>query len=962
MSILQNTYLWMIPSKEQKELRLNPGESVSFPFIECLDGGFSYDIWVMPGDASTRYYGMRLNEKQLYTAMKVRGEHAWQMYGNLWAAKGEHLLTITNASDKPAVLEAVLITRNSGYIHGNVASKHLEQLKNGADAEELLLADNLIGENGESEESKQKRLQTLYSWGFIDRFDQDVSTGNCRCGVPLGGIGAGKIELDPHGILTAITINHNYELPIYRTDASLFGAYAKPEGDSAQSVLLQDENISINSFDRMCDSIDFIGRFPRAELRYHAKDFPVEISLSAFSSLIEQDESMSALPAFAAEFTVYNPSEKPTEAAILFSMENLLGVGGSMVQKSRDEKHPSLTVMNTWNPAYTVHNRENNRQTQKGNALIFTGGTETDPSYRGEYCMLCGGADALSVCASFEATNMTALWSQFSKDGTLPSAQPAAQKPAGAMSAKIHLNAGEKKKISFVFAWYLPTYLDADGKDWGVYYDNHFGSAWDAAQFMENNRIMLYRKTKAYEDKLFDSDLPLWLKEKLLNDRFSIYSCSIFTKDGRFAINEAPTGMMGCLGTLDQRLASQIYYSNFFPVLDKTELTLFANIQGADGSISHDLGSEKIYTEPHTGTWSDLCSSFILQSYRYAITSGDGAFLQAMYPKMQKAVAYQLTTDFDDDGIPDVGAGHGTTYDTYHWYGCCAFVASLWLAELKCCVKAAALLGDTAFTEKCERLFERAQKSMIEKLWTDEFGYGYFRNYLDTAGGRESKNCFIAQLAGVWFADSLDLGEILPSSYVEETFSTIAKRNLRLGDIKLMSDETTPEGDPAWFGYTFIQYDESYYACPAIRRGFVEDGLEVYRRIAALPNPWNMGLTYFTDGKFMGLPYYMTNPASIALIEAYSGFLPDALRGVVHLAPVCEFENLPLYAPTFEAKVSMKNNVLTVEVIRVNAAFTGLKLPGFTSCAVSENDCEQIDGIFSVGDRLAKGDVIRATR
>lgn len=960
MKVQQNEYLWIIPSKEQKSLTLQPGESVTFSFVEALDGGFSYDVWVMSADSASRFYGMQVNEKQLYAAMKVKGEPSWQLYGNFWVAKGEHTLTITNASEKPGTLDAILVTRNAGYIHGNTATRHLEQIRAGADPEELLLADNLIGAATESIEARQKRLQTLYDWGFTDRLEQDVSTGNCRCGVPMGGIGAGKIELDPHGILTAITINHNYELPIYRTDASLFAAYAKAQGGEPQAVVLQDENISCNAFP-LCDSIDFVGRFPRAKLIYHKQDFPVEVSLSAFSPLVEKDEAMSSIPAFAATFTLQNPNDVPVEAAILFSMENLLGVGGSMVRQSGAPDRPSIKVMNTWNPAYTVYNRSNNVQKAEENALVFTGGAASDPSYRGEYCMLC--SEQVSICESFEGTDMAAVWAQFAKDGTLPGNQPANNKPAGAMSAKMTLRPGENRTITYVFAWYLPEYLDADGNDWSVYYVNHFGSAKDVASFVMGSHHTLYRKTVAYEQKLFASDLPVWLKNKLLNDRFPIYSCSIFTKDGRFAINEAPTGMMGCLGTMDQRLASQIYYSNFFPVLDKTELTLFANIQGEDGSIPHDLGNERIYDTPHTGTWSDLCSSFVLQVYRHAVTSGDERFLTEMYPKIKKTVGYQLSTDFDKDGIPDVGAGHGTTYDTYHWYGCCAFVASLWLAELRCCMKIAELFGDEAFAAECETLFETAQKSMIDKLWTEEFDYGgYFRNYRDTASGKESNNCFIAQLAGVWFADILDLGDILPADKVNEAFSTIAKRNLHCGDIKLMSDETTPEGDPAWFGYTFVQYDEQYYACPAIRRGHYADGMEVYRRVASLPDLWNIGLTYFTDGKFMGLPYYMTNPASMALIEAYSGFLPDALRGVLHLSPVCEFENLPLQSPRFEGRLSMKDGIMTLKVDRVSAAFTVLKLNGFASCMVGGDLRMKTEDGFIIGDRLTAGDVVVAKR
>lgn len=86
-----------------------------------------------------------------------------------------------------ATLDAVLVTRNGDYIHSGVATKHLEQIQTGADPDELLAKDHLIGEADESDEQRAARLQTLYDWGFLDRLDQDISIGNGRCGVPMGG-------------------------------------------------------------------------------------------------------------------------------------------------------------------------------------------------------------------------------------------------------------------------------------------------------------------------------------------------------------------------------------------------------------------------------------------------------------------------------------------------------------------------------------------------------------------------------------------------------------------------------------------------------------------------------------------------------------------------------------------------------------------------------------------------------
>ena len=89
-----------------------------------------------------------------------------------------------------------------------------------------------------------------------------------------------------------------------------------------------------------------------------------------------------------------------------------------------------------------------------------------------------------------------------------------------------------------------------------------------------------------------------------------------------------------------------------------------------------------------------------------------------MYDSVKKAVQYQISIDLDKNGIPDVGAGHGTTYDTYHWYGTSAFVASLWVTELAVCRKLAESFKDRDFEQLCSAYQKQACESMEKELWT----------------------------------------------------------------------------------------------------------------------------------------------------------------------------------------------------------------------------------------------------
>lgn len=950
----QNSFFWLVPRCGQPSLTLKKGEEAAFDFIQCFDGRFSYDVWVYGLMEQDVNLGLSLDGQVLYSSMRLQasGQKCWRQLGNLQATKGEHR-ALVRAVNRDCVLEGLLICRNAGYVQDGTATAHLPLIACGRDILQVLQEAGLLEQQRETAEEKLSRLKRLDKYGFLERPDQDASEGRCRCGVPMGGIGAGKIELDKEGVLTAITINNNCEVPIYKTRGSFFGAWARPVAGGSAAMLLQTADPGGTGLP-LADAIDFQGRFPRAGLTYYKESFPARISLQAFSGLVPYDQKESSLPAVTYEFTVENPGEQELEAAVLFSFENLIGTGGSMAFQSKNPDYAPTFIMNSWNPGYVWCDRRGNRQQRislegkEGILFDTVGGDHGDPASLGDYTLLCAesGPDVeISCIESFDVWKDTGkMWEDFALDGVLRgAASPCGTEevyPAGAMAAKVRLAPHEQRKIAFIFAWNMPCYPDVSGRNMGVYYSNFFSSSREAALYMDKNRRRIYEETTAFERCLKKSSLPEWLQEKLINDRFPIYTCSWFTKDGKFSINEAPAGMMGCLGTMDQRLACNSLYTNFYPALDDTELTLFAKVQGEDGSISHDLGFGEFAEGPRKGNWSDLCSSFILQVYKHYLYTGNRAFLERMYENVKRAVSYQVSTDDDQNGIPDVGAGRGTTYDTYHWYGTSAFVASLWIAELAVCERMALAMGDGAFAQDCKKRRAHACEQMEKELWTDRYPFGgYYKNYHDALGGRVSENCFIAQLAGEWFADLVDVESGLPKERVREALGTVYERNVDIRDVVIMNDETTPEGDFFGFGYTFLQYDEVYYGCLAVYRDLIREGMRVFEKVwqRTKDMQWNIGLTYYTDGRFCGLPYYMTNPASLFLLDALSGWLPDAANGVLKIFPHTPDGRLvqPLFSPRiwlmldYEKKDSQA--VYGLEVLRLPgeyAAEDGMAAPG----------------------------------
>src|SRR5262249_58023108 len=128
----------------------------------------------------------------------------------------------------------------------------------------------------------------------------------------------------------------------------------------------------------------------------------------------------------------------------------------------------------------------------------------------------------------------------------------------------------------------------------------------------------LCRETRDWQSLLEGSNLPQWLKQKLVNDAFTLFSNTVLTKDGRFSVLESPVDMGGALGTMDQRMAAHGILTQLFPELDRTELDLFGAAQRDDGRITHFVGNvHETIGDPDVGygitDWPDLSCSWVMQ-------------------------------------------------------------------------------------------------------------------------------------------------------------------------------------------------------------------------------------------------------------------------------------------------------------------------------------------------------------
>ena len=438
-------------------------------------------------------------------------------------------------------------------------------------------------------------------------------------------------------------------------------------------------------------------------------------------------------------------------------------------------------------------------------------------------------------------------------------------------------------------------------EDVGHYWQNAWHSAGEIAAYADTNHDRLLRETQAWQTPVQNSTLPFWLKLKLINCVFPMYSNTILTKDGRFVVQESPIDMGGATGTMDQRMAAHAFYTMFFPALDRAELESFADCQQPDGSITHFDGNiHETIGRPDVGYgitgWPDLSSAWVLQVAKLGRWTGDRAFLDRMAPHVTRAMDYLDKDGQDDNGIP---AG-GSTYDYEQLpRGEFIYSASCYLGALR----AASALGTPAQASVYDARLAKTQTAVMTDLWNGTF----FRKWKSPTTPQVNENSFVANLAGDWLARLTGLPRTLSPDIIHKSITqTIARHQKSFFPVPPM--EVTPEGKLATSACYLLQH-EPYLGCEAIYENYVDDGLDTLHRVYLCVwelnhSPWDESLVYDAPtGAQGGLRTYVTCPTTWHVLPALGGLSLDLLHGTLFVSPRLSAGQttmrLPVYFPRF---------------------------------------------------------------
>lgn len=679
-------------------------------------------------------------------------------------------------------------------------------------------------------------------------------------GVPLGGIGAGKMEVLPNGLFNSFTFLNNWTQPANGggTYPGILGyhlaLYTAPlDGGKApldsKTWLLQTEPLADW---RTVDNIRYEGLFPKCTLRYSASQMPIEVSLEAWSPWIPGDSEATGHPGAYFTLRVKNRTRKRYRVGLLFIGRNLSG-DWCVGRTNRVEEDASFVHLRFLN----VHGAKDDPRSG-----------ETRFSFEKKDWQVTYLESWNAVTKNFhfnpKEVRLSALES-FSREGRLPDSSRAYvargenHELCGAVAAFGVLKPQGRAEWPFQVSWHYANH------PFGHRYAARFKDAAAVQRRGASWRAVWERRTRRVSTLIASLPFPAWLNDALSNTLAPFFASSWHTRDGRFAFYEAPV-ICPLMGTLDVGFYGSVPLAYFFPELEKSQMMQFAWAQRPDGYVPHDLGRNRIDT-PSNGTtfyyWKDLNPKFVLMAWRDTLWSRDRKFLRKIYPHVKKALHWCIANDRDGNGLPD-HEGADQTFDLWDFRGANSYTATLYLAAVLAAERMAREMQDKVFAAECARRFLKGRASFERELWNGE----YF-----------GETCALSQLNGQWMSDLLGLGDLADPRKIQKALESIGRKNSRHSRYGLVNsvlsngrlDASNPHSKNIWFGMNYA------WISLCLMRGFslkkvLKPAHQLWdNAVRRQRNPWNQpDMIDSKTGRYVFGDAYYRNMAVWAIPIAYA--------------------------------------------------------------------------------------------
>lgn len=721
--------------------------------------------------------------------------------------------------------------------------------------------------------------------------------------LPIGGIGAGLIQMNGRAEPAIWQMFNNY-MNVRIPDSILAIRAQAGQGPAVVRAL---QTAPAGPFAPMAD-LTFEGRCPFGWYRFEEPALPVRVELEVFSPFIPMNARDSGIPCAIFNVTVTNPGAEAVEVGLLAAQQNAVGCSGAQAVPGRVHAEYGGNVNAAVQmDAYTGLHMT---RTAEGRAAAPT------PEQTCCACASGGPGDmtlaalgAATVCTSW--TDAEALAEAFAAGAIDAAAGASGPSPEGetlngAVETAFTLAPGASRTATFVLAWHFPGQAEGAWGGSGVMYTNWYGNSLDVVADVAARYDALSAQTRAYVDALYASNLPHWLIDRLSSQAGILRTRTCYwTRDGYFGGYEGTCRTSGCCpGNCNHVWHYAQAHARLFPEIGRRTREQGLARQTDEGGLAH---------RHHVPDAHPVCDGQlgdILGAYREHLLSTDGAWLEAHWPAIRKAMAYVINRwDPDEDGL-----FHGPQFNTLdsELGGATTWMGSLYCAALDACAQMARFQGDSEEAARYDRIRRTAAENQDALLWNGSY---YIQVPDEQPYHDYNTGCHIDQLLGEWWARQLGLDWIYPEERAESALAALIEHNFQPDfhgveqrPRKFVSDPdagmqmiTFPDGRrplPHTLYADEVMSGFEYSAAAAmVQRGMLREGLMIAKAVAdrydgrlrtgvtdADTAAWGYTGNPFGDdecGKF-----YARAMSVWSLLLASQGFSYDGPAGEIGFAPV----------------------------------------------------------------------------
>ena len=608
-----------------------------------------------------------------------------------------------------------------------------------------------------------------------------ITTKPQNCGIVLGGIGTGSVELFPDGefhqwqianadkwafSLNGKTADGDGE---EHTGALSFWVRTQAEGETPIVRKLgmktdeRDFRYSMFAWNKPIEKIEFDGKFPVAELKYVDSALPVDVAMKAIAPFVPHNVRDSATPGFYLDFELSNPTDREVTVSLLSLLRpTFCNDGGRINQLYTDGDTTGILLT----PAPASSEDDENKPN------------------RGTLCYSAEGGDISYITAGhtvysqfyYSYSNLGVLEEsflhQFRKTGDLPCttvgtppvrrstpvsdmsdreideyieelmqypfarsfrdrvrrlipAFPASRKEKEdllgacnhALCSRATLGAHETKRVRFILSWFFPNHFNRAGNRLGHQYENLFSDAKEVNQYLSRNRHTIADKAAAFADTLYRTTLPEVYSDSWSGQLSTIVKDSWYLKNGKFGLWE---GFSSCgFHTTDITYQASFGLLALFPELQMGQMEMGAKFQREDGRVHHFFTPDLDHVDNGFDRI-DMNNQFVLMVCRDYLYTGDRGYVERLWPHIQKAMDSIGALDTDGDGLPDEDTKRNT-YDAWNFSGTPTYICVLWLSALKGAIHLAAVMGDDRRRDQWQAILDKGLSALETRLWNGSY-------------------------------------------------------------------------------------------------------------------------------------------------------------------------------------------------------------------------------------------------